>query len=655
MKLLLLVLTNFQGIRNITLEFCGKSASIYGDNSVGKTTVYNALTWLLFDKASNGAKGFTPKTRGKDGELHNLEHSVKGEFETDDGSRVTLKKTLKEVYKKKRGSAKEEFTGHSVDYEIDGVPTKEKEYTSRVLDFCGGDEKRIKILTMPDYFSEQLSWEERRKILIELVGDCSQEDVIASTYELEELPSVLKMPGNTNRMYSVDEFRAIATARRSEINKQLQEIPARIDEAERMMSGSDCGVQGIESAIKELDDRYNELLKKKTAVMSSGGFEYEIGIKRCQLKIAGIEAEYQARASEKSKARAEEVMKLQGEFFQKRGEINAIDSELNPLVEKTERMISLRKELVEQYRACLGKHWDDSSRVCPTCGQELPAEKIAELKKSFEDSKASELQEINDRGKREASKAEIDSNNARIEELRKQREELVSQCDSLESRVDELRKTGDSEDYKKLEEYISLEAEIRDLEKQKSESEAGVAESLKSLDDEMKSIREKRDEQEKKKAAIAVGESAKKRIEELEQLEKDLGGVYEELERGLYLCDVYTKTLVSMLTSKINDRFKSVRFRLFQNQINGGVKDDCEVMIPSAEGNLVPYGMANNAARLNAGLEIIDTLSEFWGIRMPVVLDNAEAVTHPYKMKAGQFIKLIVSEPDKVLRMELEA
>ena len=168
MKLLRIKLENFQGIRNLEINLAGRNASIYGGNGTGKTTVYNALTWLLFDKASTEDKGFTPKTIGPDGDLHNLEHSAEAMFETEEGRQLSLKKTFKEVYKKKRGSAREEFSGHTVDYEIDGVPAKEKEYNACITELCGGDTEKAKILTMPEYFPEQLPWEKRRQILLEI-------------------------------------------------------------------------------------------------------------------------------------------------------------------------------------------------------------------------------------------------------------------------------------------------------------------------------------------------------------------------------------------------------------------------------------------------------------------------------------------------------
>lgn len=133
MKLQTLELENFQGIKQADFCFNGQSATIYGDNATGKTTVFNALTWLLFDKASTGAKGFTPKTRTANGDAHNLNHSATATFIMDDGRYTSFTKTFHEIYKKKKGSATSEFSGHTTDYFIDGVPVKEREYQDTLL------------------------------------------------------------------------------------------------------------------------------------------------------------------------------------------------------------------------------------------------------------------------------------------------------------------------------------------------------------------------------------------------------------------------------------------------------------------------------------------------------------------------------------------
>ena len=85
MELLTLSLENFQGLKHEEIQLDGHSASIYGRNASGKTTIFNAITWLLFGKPSTWAKNWDPKTKGPNGDLHNLEHSATGTFRLDDG------------------------------------------------------------------------------------------------------------------------------------------------------------------------------------------------------------------------------------------------------------------------------------------------------------------------------------------------------------------------------------------------------------------------------------------------------------------------------------------------------------------------------------------------------------------------------------------
>ena len=192
----------------------------------------------------------------------------------------------------------------------------------------------------------------------------------------------------------------------------------------------------------------------------------------------------------------------------------------------------------------------------------------------------------------------------------------------------------------------SFEEKIADEGKCTTEAVGAVEAKIRATKD---AIREEQDKQ----MQLTMAENQRRRIAELERQEERLSGEYEEIEKGLYLCDLFTKAKVAALTDRINGKFQSVRFRLFQEQLNGGLKEDCEVMIPAADGRMVPYTFANNAARINAGLEIIGTLSEHWGLKMPVFIDNAESVTH-LTQTSTQTIRLVVSEADKKLRMEVE-
>lgn len=657
MKLLKLTLNNFQGIKSLTLDFDGRSAAIFGDNATGKTTVYNALTWLLFDKASTAAKGFTPKTRGADDDLHHLEHSSEAVFSTDEGRIVTLKKTLKEVYRKKRGSAREEFSGHTVDYEIDGVPVKEKEFNSAVLNYCGGDAEKIKMITMLDYFPEQLAWDSRRKILLEICGDITDAEIIADNEDLSELPNFLRMPGTADQYYSTDEYRKIATAKRAEINRELTEIPARIDEAEKAIPvTAGLNEDKLRTEVDTLEKERMALLEERAAAangdMASSEVRQQLAAAKARLaegRSAHFVKQEEANADIQREIRDSERLATTA-----RRTAEDCDIDIRRKEAEYQRVEKRRAELAEEYKMVSGEKWDDSQCQCPTCKQRLPDDQIEELRDAFNLRRSDRLTAINAKGKREASVDMLNAINAEIDALRAKRDKAQATQAAEEARAEEYRaKLAPTLAYEDTDEYAALMNEINSYTSQLADAGAAVASAQNAIDGKLAKVDEQIRKLRSRIMTIAAAANQNKRIAELEKREKMLGAEYEELDKGLHLCDVFTKKKVDALTDRINDRFHSVRFRLFVEQINGGLKEDCEVMIPTDDGRLVPYAFANNAARINAGLEIIATLSDYWDVKMPVFVDNAESVTHLIDTDA-QVVRLVVSEHDKRLRLEVD-
>ena len=212
-----LTLQNFKGIKSLVINADGKSLDIFGDNATGKTTVFDAFTWLLFNKDSLGRADFGIKTQDHNGNvIHNLEHSVECELAIDN-SILTLKKVYAEKWTKKRGSAEAEFTGHETKYFVNEVPTTKKEYEQKIADVI--DEELFKIITNPLYFNEHLKWQERRAILLNLCGgDINDADIIANTPQFSPLLEELK--GRT-----VQEYKKIVQSKQTAINDELKAIP----------------------------------------------------------------------------------------------------------------------------------------------------------------------------------------------------------------------------------------------------------------------------------------------------------------------------------------------------------------------------------------------------------------------------------------------
>lgn len=658
MKLQTLKLENFQGIKQAEFNFNGNSATIYGDNATGKTTVFNAITWLLFDKASTGAKGFTPKTRTASGDAHNLNHSATASFIMDDGRITSFTKTFHEIYKKKKGTATAEFSGHTTDYYIDGVPVKEREYQEILTTFCEDSEK-MKMLTMPNYFSEVMSVEARRTLLLEICGDVDDAELIDSTPGLADLNMLLKIPGTTDQKYTVDEYRKLAAERKRAINKELEEIPSRIDEAERTLKESDTMItaEAVEEAIRQTEEEINSLEQQQMSVLkgeSAGTEEISKELAEKRQELENIKLAYIDTTSETKAQHTKAVADIRTKIAEKESKLKLLNNELISVIGMHERMAILRESLMNEYKEEAAKVFDESSAICPTCGREYPAERLEEMRTAFNVQKSKKLEEINKRGKKAASKDTI-------QELVDTMGKLDKEISDTEAELEQLKSDKATAEenmpiitpVEETEEYTVVAAKIAELTAKIKQTENNKDEAVKPYSEQINAAKSKLDELKKQRTKIEMNQDTKYRIQELQSREGELSEQYEKVEYTLYLCDRFLQAKVSSLTQKINDRFDNVGFRLFQTQINGGLKEDCEVLIPTAEGRMIPFTFANNAARINAGLEIISVLSEFWELEMPIFVDNAESVTRLKKTNT-QTMRLVVSEQDKVLRLEVD-
>ena len=367
--------------------------------------------------------------------------------------------------------------------------------------------------------------------------------------------------------------------------------------------------------------------------------------------MAQARAEYIRKSNEQNEAINAEITAAQSESRDAVVKLSRAKKELSEKESERGRMERARADLLKEYTEAAALKFPESSEICPTCHRRLDEDKVEELKSGFDKRKKERLADINRRGQ-SVSKEKIDGLVAEIKAIR---ESVAAREEEYRMKSEKVTKlSGEivvAKPFDTTDEALRLsqliEAETIALELERTES----TERLQKLTDELNALKLAKATEEEKIAKIKLAQSQQKRIEELATEEKTLGAEFSELERSIYLCEAFTRAKVSALDSRINSRFETVRFRLFEEQINGGLRDCCDVMIPRADGVLVPFMFANTAAQINAGLEIIETLSTYYGVSLPIVVDNAESVTKLRDVGA-QLIRLVVSENDKSLRLE---
>lgn len=632
-------LEKFKGFDSLEMRFDGRDVSLYGDNATGKTTVADAITWLLFGKDSRGKADFEIKPLAADGRAaSNQEHSVEGVFldGPDENQEITLKKVYYEKWTRKRGRPSPGFTGHVTDHFVDGVPVKQKKYKKYKEAVAAiASEDMFRLLTTPGYFVGDMPWKERRKIVMEICGEESDAEIIAGRPELADLEKIL--PGGR----SVDDHKKVVAAQREKINGELKKIPVRIDFVKRCMPS----LPGTTLAAEQ--DRAEELA---TEIANFGLAAGPTGALKRGL------TDKQAELSRITTARSTEIHK---KISARQTELSVKDSALGryPLEMEAEtdgiarRMRDIgtaereMSRLMGCYDAATEAVWNDT--ICPTCGTPWAQDRAAEMQNAFKLDRASRLKALRtEYSAQEEAKADLENQVVfRQGELQKLAARLADEngkADALAAEIATLfAAVGE-----KSPAMVVLEGEISALEQRIAAEDAGGSE-------EREKLTARKAEAEAELAAARQNiflfgqvEAATARIDELLAEEKRLVSEFEALERELNLMDKFTRAKVEAVEGRVEKHFRVARFKMFNALINGGLEECCTVTVDG-----VPYGTGlNRGAEMAAGLDCIRTLSEHYKVWLPVIIDNAEAVTRLPKMDC-QVIRLVVSEQDKVLRL----
>lgn len=651
MKILSLTLENFRGIKDLTVNFDGKDADVFGANGTGKTTIANAICWLLIDRPATEEADFDPKTTG----AHGLQHKASIEVELPDGQRVTFAKEFYEKWTRKRGSAAEEFTGNITDYYVDGVKSKKKEYTETLETACGIDLERVKMLMVLGYFADTMKTDEKRRILFEMAGDFAYMDVIAANEELDGIEDFLLMPGTSDKNYTVEQWRKIAAEQRSKLNKDLELLPARIDEASKNIAENVEDAETLNAQLRSLEEKKASIEEKKRSLSTPDGKQ-----EAARAALAGLEVDLATKRAEYIEQGAAENRETNAMIDCMTADKRSVQDKLDALKRKHQdnlrelsRMQEQRKTLMEEYAAVQARQWDADAEMCPTCHQTLPTEKIEELRASFNEEKSSAKEDINRRGQA-CSKDKIDACAAGIETQAADIAAMEHQIREKEELIGEWRaKLATPPPFEETAEYKEITSRMEELRDRQRLGQSAEDGTLNAYDRDIQTVKDEIAAVNMRIAKAQASEDSRKRVGELKQELKHAAERMEYIEHGIHLCEEFVRTKARMVTDSINEHFKFVRFVLFRDQINGGLREICEPTIRNKDGEWVEYRSANYAAQVNAKIDIVTTLSEHYGVHLPIIMDQGESVSAPLNVDT-QLIRLIVSAEDQAIRVELK-
>ena len=651
-----LTLDNFKCHEHLQLQLDGGNAAIYGDNAAGKTSVYDALVWLLFGKDSQGRtaddKLCCIKPLGPDGEVkdHAAVTSVEAVLDVD-GTELKLCRQLTEKWSQRRGAQQLVFDGNETAYAVDDVPCKKMEYSRKIAEVI--DEDVFRMLTNLRHFPEELAWQKRRAVLFDMVGDCTDAGIMATDERFDPLRQAMGS-------LSLGDYQKKVAARMRGLKTDTDTLPQRIDE-NRLQLDSLQGIDaaGAQTALQEAEARKRKLHEELAALQQDSTAQ------QAQSEVNALRAELS------ELERANDQYRMQ----QKAGmpDMEAVDRKTSQLETEAKRLRQdARQELERAEREglwaeqldlsiCLHRErWmaengtEFAEGCCPTCGQKLPENQLARAIAAFDEEKRARLREIETAANE--LKAQKEATLAQHRQRRERAEELRQKADAAEQTQKELleeaaRVRAAQLPVTDLPEYGTWKAQLKAQIDEWLQEAAAAGDALRprraALQEKLDAVNAEIAGHMKTIARADQRVELTERIEQLRQQANKAAQELEQLAQMRYLMEEFIRYKAGFVEDGVNGLFRLTQFRLFFQQANGAIDDRCDVMHDG-----VPYSSLNNGMRINVGIDIVRSLSQHYGVQVPLFVDNAESVT---QLEDGgmQVIRLVVSEQDKKLRMEV--
>ena len=645
-----LSLVNFKGVRELDLQFVDGENMIGGSNGTGKTTVFDAFTWLMFGKDSTGRSdsNFNIKTLDDAGKpIYHLDHSVVAVMCVD-GTDVKLERKYVEVWQKQSGTTDMFLKNHKTEFFVNDVKcATKKEYDAEVNEII--NESVYKMITNPWYFP-QLSADNQKSMLIDMAGEVSDEDVAATNKNFAKFLEDL----NGKPM---EKMAKEIQAKKRACNEILDRIPSQIETAENVMPEAedwDAIDAEIKNKLKEIED-IDATIADKSKV-NEQEYERKASIQNqigdAKLELANVKNEIRANASQARNVAIQEINNIQ---LQIQGNDNMIKS-TNRLIENQEKEIESKeinvKALREEYKKVFASmiEFDDGQFICPTCKRPYDAADIEakkkELTENFNTDKADKLKKIQEKGK---------ALNAALEEMKQTLATYKKELAKHEESVLTLQKKKSEKEAEMPEpvdeaNIIDTDQRVIDLQNKIVDLENQLNVGIKVID--VSELREqKRVANEalqglyKRAAKKEQIERTRKEIEDLEKKQASNNQVLADCEQWERLHIQFQKAKDEELLKRINGMFEIVSFSFLSTQLNGNEKLTCVCTV-----NGTPYPDVNNAGKINAGLDIINAICKAKGVTAPIFVDNAESVNDILKTYS-QKIMLYVTKDSTIRKI----
>lgn len=648
-----LTMLNFKGVRHLKVEFGDNLTIISGKNALGKSSIADAIMWVLFNTGNDG-NSLDIKTFDKD---HNIIKEIPHEVELTlsvDGDEIVLKRTLTDSWKG-------EECRNTFKYYVDGEIFTAGDFKNVVDSICPEDVFRLCSSTR-DFVCRP--WQEQRNKLQALVGNITSDDITQGDEKFDFVVEAL-------RKQDIDKYVHHIKYKRKEVQEQLDAVPIRLEELNKSLpEAQDWEALSTEKA--QLNEKLVELSNKMQEIRTGGADKVRLDAIRKKIDFANkrkmnMEQGALNLSTEIATKHQSDILTANAAVASAQHLVDDLKAEMKGLndtkihagkqKEECEKQANEINQKTDEANASTWE-WNAEDGICPHCGQPLPAEDVERIKKeseqNFNNRKANTLKKLDE---------DFDKLQETYTSLKKILEDADKYMQDNMNNMTAAQKQLKEAEYKKLEidadkpktyeqilaekeEYQQVVKELADLQaeldKPSETSSEETAKMLAELEKEREPIGIRYNEVLELLGTKESFDRITDRIAEINEDKLSYQTQLDELDEKLDIASEYNQNACQLLEDRINEHFSYVKFSLFKTNLKGDRETTCECYHDG-----VPYRRLNTAAKVNAGIDIAYTFAKYNEIEVPMLLDECESVNHPI-CRGGQQIRFVVTTDDEL-------
>ena len=637
----------FSGEREFHANF-GEKTRVSGKNGSGKSTVMNAVMEVLTGKNADGTQtdNVRPIVNGQEVEGVDVERTIVLNIS---GKETEIKKITKQKRERVDG-VMQYVPGSNVNsYTVDGIAFNQKKLDEFISDnicppetllACCNPNAFLSLKSTTDMraFLEKMAGFDLNEYIKSLGAEFAEVEEITKGHPIEQVQKTLnkqltdqkKATTKAETEWKYEKAKAVDSGeddvtRLAEQKVRYENQIAILDEQEKSLDDVMAAYDQKSKDILDLKFEQSDIVRKanegivqqrKTLDCEIFSLNQDMKSAENSLRMAEMDLRHAKMGVERNTA---EVKKAQEDW-------------------KTYSEREYPEENLEKIKA---EQFDESSLICPTCGQDLPVEQEEKIRSEFERKKAvrikseedvreqfyqqkdKKLTEITESGNKAASDLK-EAKKAREEaeqKIAELKQKIASLAMEIQQKKAELSKLPESVDLSDNTEYQKITAEIEQAEAALHEMNNGSEQRREITDKRNGFIRECAKIDAEINNIQRKKQAHDEEVEKLYQAFRDSSQKEADIQRKKDILKNFSIKKNERIASMINPVFSEFQFEFLEFTQDGNPVETCRMM-----SNGIEYRDMNHSKKILVQADLLRGFQELSGLNLFVFIDDTESV-----------------------------